>query len=199
MFTFRGGRELRLHAPPSPSLLCTHKNARSYTLYLSLCYHQAFLCSNQEGGGALVSWCRARQWRSWEPCLPIWEMALDGDKQTDRTARLKPSHPFYCDTPMPSQTDTQLQLVLVWLNLYTSHKKITEVLVLLCLCRGYLSEHEPTLPHVTHRDSVNIWTNIASTIPLTLRPVTLPQVHHPNTHTQIRIFSLFRQHQAMVP
>lgn len=31
-------------------------------------------------GRALVSWCSARQWRSWEPCLPLWEMALDGDK-----------------------------------------------------------------------------------------------------------------------
>lgn len=112
----------------------THVHMLSISLFAISLPFTKLSSAQIKKGRALVSWCRARQWRSWEPCLPIWEMALDGDKQTDRSARLKPSYPFYCDTPMPSQTDTTLQLVLV--NLYTPHKKITEVLVLLCLCRG---------------------------------------------------------------
>lgn len=41
----------------------------------------ALLLSNPCGEGILVSWCR-----SWELSLPLWKMALDGDKWADRAA-----------------------------------------------------------------------------------------------------------------
>lgn len=50
--------------------------------------------------------------------------------ETNRqNSRLKPSHPFYCDTAIPSlvqthtHTHTQLQLAPVWINLYTTQQK----------------------------------------------------------------------------
>lgn len=86
------------YTPRPLPLSYAHTNTHVHTLSISLfAISLPFtkLSSAQiKKGRALVSWCRARQWRSWEPCLPIWEMALDGDKQTDRTARLKPLPPL---------------------------------------------------------------------------------------------------------
>lgn len=86
------------YTPRPLPLSYAHTNTHVHTLSISLfAISLPFtrLSSAQiKKGRALVSWCRARQWRSWEPCLPIWEMALGGDKQTDRTARLKPLPPL---------------------------------------------------------------------------------------------------------
>lgn len=52
-------------------------------------------------------------------------MALDGDKQTDRTADSNPPTPFTVTLQFPlPYRHTQLQLALVWLNLYTTQRRI---------------------------------------------------------------------------